>query len=92
MEGAGLQLTGCSIHDCARHGVAVFGALDGQPGSCSISNCDISHNKLNGVLVRSGAAPSLQHNHIHDNAEYGIMMQVRNAEQVSEISVGQTSS
>ncbi len=29
VEGAELLLDACTIHDCARHGVAAFGSLEG---------------------------------------------------------------
>lgn len=38
VEGAAATLNKCSIHDCERHGVAVFGSLEGEgallPTSC----------------------------------------------------------
>ena len=30
VEGAAVQLTRCRVHDCERHGVAVFGSLEGE--------------------------------------------------------------
>lgn len=33
VEGAAVQLTNCRVHDCERHGVAVFGSLEGEPAA-----------------------------------------------------------
>ncbi|GLI70139.1 hypothetical protein VaNZ11_014948, partial [Volvox africanus] len=88
IEGANPQLVGCRIHDCARQGIAVFGssydfgldpAVDpglmyGMTGGL-IRDCDIYGNKLDGVLVRSGASPDLLDNLIHNNAGFGANLQ-----------------
>ncbi len=42
-----------------------------------IEDCDVSGNKLNGILVRDGAAPRILHNTITGNGAFGVTLQVR---------------
>ena len=42
-----------------------------------IEDCSVSRNKLNGVLVRDGAAPRLLRNSIVGNGAFGVALQVR---------------
>ncbi len=42
-----------------------------------IEDCSVSGNKLNGVLVRDGAAPLLLRNSIIGNGAFGVVLQVR---------------
>ncbi len=42
-----------------------------------IEDCSVSGNKLNGVLVRDGAAPLLLRNSIVGNGAFGVVLQVR---------------
>jgi hypothetical protein len=37
VEGAAVRLKGCHIHDCERHGLAVFGSLEGEAGGALLS-------------------------------------------------------
>lgn len=41
VEGADVGLINCSIHDCERHGVAVFGSLEGKQGRTAATLCSI---------------------------------------------------
>ena len=43
----------------------------------AIEDCSIEDNKLNGVLVRDGAAPRLLRNAITGNGAFGVVLQVR---------------
>lgn len=78
VEGAAPSLTDCRVAACARHGVAIFGPLDPEldpPGGGTLLGCDISGNGLDGVLVRSGAEPSITDCIIHDNKGAGLSLQ-----------------
>jgi hypothetical protein len=45
VEGAAVTLAKCSIHDCERHGVAVFGSLEGE-GALSSTSCSVSRGDM----------------------------------------------
>jgi hypothetical protein len=55
VEGGSPQLLDCTMHDCVRHGVAVFGDLEDSESHPLMERCTVSGNMLNGVLVRDGA-------------------------------------
>ncbi|KAK9807475.1 hypothetical protein WJX72_000255 [[Myrmecia] bisecta] len=74
VEGGSPQIRRCRIHDCARHGIALFGDLFGAEGGGLVQDCMIRDNKQNGVLVRDGAAPTLRHNTVTGNAGYGVLL------------------
>jgi hypothetical protein len=39
VEGAAVILERCNIHDCERHGVAVYGSLEGEPHTLKEHMC-----------------------------------------------------
>lgn len=41
IEGASARLLRCSIAGCARHGLAVFGSLEGDSGVAQLENCEV---------------------------------------------------
>jgi len=78
IEDASPVLLDCTVHDCASHGVAIFGPLEAMvepAGGGTLQGCDIHGNKGSGVLVRSGAAPDVRGCNIHDNREWGLNLQ-----------------
>lgn len=89
VEGACAVIDGCDVHDCERHGIAIFGGaedgassdepgpLSGGGGTCvtAVRGCSIRGNKGNGMLVRDGAAPTVEANRITGNREYGVQVQ-----------------
>ena len=67
VEGGELVLTDCKITSCKYHGVAFVGpTARGAVRRCVIENC-----KLNGVLLREGASPTLEANRLLGNGQYG---------------------
>eukprot|EP00879_Flechtneria_rotunda_P013580 GHRR01014185.1.p1 GENE.GHRR01014185.1~~GHRR01014185.1.p1 ORF type:complete len:165 (+),score=64.81 GHRR01014185.1:709-1203(+) len=74
-EGASLQLSHCTVHGCERHGVAVFGSLDGVLGKCQLQDCCITTNKFNGVLAKDGVQLKLQRCQVQANGGYGLYLQ-----------------
>lgn len=74
IEGAQPQLKKCNVHDCERHGVAIFGGMLGEPGGGVLQDCTIAGNKSNGVLIRDGATPVLKSNRIAGNKQYGVFI------------------
>jgi len=60
VEGASAPtLTACTVHDCPRYGVALFGGLSGEPAAPVLEGCVVQRNALGAALVRAGAEPRL---------------------------------
>lgn len=76
-EGGSPQLYNCSVHDCATHGVALFGGLDGSRASPVLEACQLRRNRQHGLLVRDGATPAVSDSVMARNGGYGMMLQVR---------------
>lgn len=74
-EGGSPQMYRCTVHNCERNGVAVFGGLDGSRASAVLENCELAWNKGHGLLVRDGATPSVSDSEIFRNGGYGLMLQ-----------------
>ena len=67
VEGGAVDVVGCRVHDCKNHGLAYLGPrARGTVERSSVEAC-----RLNGVLVRDGAAPLLQSNRFNANLRYG---------------------
>ena len=67
VEGGDVKLYKCSVHDCKNHGVIYVGSgATGRIDCCLVESC-----KLNGVLLRDGASPTLSGNLIKGNGQYG---------------------
>ena len=67
VEGGMVSVVSCRVHDCKNHGLSYLGpSARGTVRGCSIETC-----KLNGVLVRDGAAPTLEANRFNANLRYG---------------------
>ncbi|GAX77894.1 hypothetical protein CEUSTIGMA_g5336.t1 [Chlamydomonas eustigma] len=75
----------CSIHECEGHGVAMFGSINDLSSSTDMEDvrntlpqiieCDIYKNKQSGLLIRTGAEPTVSACHIHQNGGFGILLQ-----------------
>lgn len=67
VEGGNVTVTSCTIHDCKNHGVLYVGSeATGRVERCIVENC-----KLNGLLLRDGASPTLSDNLLKGNGQYG---------------------
>ncbi|BDA43086.1 hypothetical protein COCOBI_04-0970 [Coccomyxa sp. Obi] len=71
-EGGQLSLIHCSVHNCKRHGVAMFGDLEGSEGEALLQECSVSLNELNGLLVADNAHMILKGGRISRNGGYGV--------------------
>lgn len=68
VEGGDVELLDCRVRGCKGHGLAFLGERTrGVVRRCTISKC-----KLNGALVRDGAAPQLVSNVIEANGLFGV--------------------
>ncbi len=65
----------CTVHNCERHGVAIFGGLDGSRASAVLEACELKRNKGIGLLVRDGATPTVTDTTISRNGSYGMYLQ-----------------
>ena len=74
VEGGAPHLLGCAVHDCARHGVALFGDLMGGGCAARLQRCTLSDNRMNGLLVRDGAAPTDQECMLTGNRGWGLQL------------------
>jgi hypothetical protein len=72
----------------------MFGAIDDLSYSQNLTDnakttlpeiieCNIYKNKQSGLLVRSGAEPTISACHIHQNGDFGVLLQVGVAERGS---------
>ena len=67
VEGGFVAVVGCRVHDCKNHGLAFLG-----PGARGVvQRCSVEACKLDGVLVRDGAAPMLEANRFNANQRFG---------------------
>ena len=67
VEGGNVTVFSCTIHDCKNHGVLYLGGdATGRVERCIVENC-----KLNGLLLRDGASPTLSDNLLKGNGQYG---------------------
>jgi len=67
VEGGNVTLTSCTVHDCKNHGVLYVGSEStGRVKRCVVENC-----KLNGLLLRDGASPTISDNLLKGNGQYG---------------------
>ena len=64
------------MRDCERHGVAIFSELGGASGAGRVQRCRIYSNKLDGILVRDGAAPEVSGCDVRRNGGYGATLKV----------------
>ena len=65
VEGGMVSIVSCRVHDCKNHGLSYLGpSARGAVKGSSIETC-----KLNGVLVRDGASPTLDR--LNANLRYG---------------------
>lgn len=67
VEGGDVTLERCQIASCKNHGVVYLG----QTSRGKITNCTVEQCKLNGVLLRDGASPTLEGNRLRANGQYG---------------------
>lgn len=74
IEGGAPRLQNCSMHHCERHGVAVFGDLFGGGCSAVLEGCSLQDNKLDGLLVRDGATPSVAGCAVSGNGGWGMLL------------------
>jgi len=67
VESGNVTVVSCTIHDCKNHGVLYVGSgATGRVERCIVERC-----KLNGLLLRDGASPTLTNNLLKGNAQYG---------------------
>jgi len=67
VEGGCVDLVDCRVAGCKNHGVLYLG-----PSSRgNLRGCVLEKNKLNGVLLRDGAAPTLADNQLRANGQFG---------------------
>ena len=71
-EGATLRVSGCDVHDCVSHGVAVYGDLLGEFGEGVVEDCDVVRCGGNGVLVRAGALGTIVGCRFADVGGFGV--------------------
>ena len=74
VEGGSLHVDATTVHDCARHGVAVFGDLGGAGGTAMLSGCVLQGNRGNGALVRDGARLEMADSSAVGNAGWGVLV------------------
>ena len=74
IEGGAPRLVGCAVHDCERHGVAIFGDMLGEGCAALLERCSVADNRLNGVLVRDGAAPTVVECMVTGNQGWGLQL------------------
>lgn len=74
IEGGSPRVARCSVHHCARHGVAVFGDLLGEGCQASLEQCTLLDNRLSGLLVRDGATPAVSRCVMSGNGEWGLLL------------------
>lgn len=75
IEGGAPRLVRCSVHNCQRHGVAVFGDLLGGGCAAQLEDCTLVGNRLNGLLARDGAQPTVRRCTLSGNGEWGLRLQ-----------------
>ena len=67
VEGGNVTVYSCTVHDCKNHGVLYLGSgATGRVERCIVEKC-----KLNGLLLRDGASPTLSDNLLKENGQYG---------------------
>ena len=67
VESGDVYIKACTVHDCKNHGVLYVGsAATGRVEGCKVEKC-----KLNGLLLRDGASPTLSKNLLTGNGQYG---------------------
>jgi hypothetical protein len=67
VEGGCVSVESCIIHDCKNHGILFLGqTARGKVLKSTATNC-----KLNGVLLRDGAAAAVEQNELIGNGQYG---------------------
>lgn len=67
IEGGNVTVFSCTVHDCKNHGVVYRGSdAIGRVERCIVENC-----KLDGLLLRDGASPTLANNLLKGNGRYG---------------------
>eukprot|EP00966_Prymnesium_polylepis_P034095 792824-Prymnesium_polylepis.2 len=62
VEAGNVTVFSCTIHDCKNHGVLYVGSGRGE-------RCVVEKFKLNGLLLRDGAAPTLSDNLLKGNGQ-----------------------
>lgn len=71
-EGGEHALRSCRLLQCERHGLAVFGTLEGEECQVDVFECSLEGNKLDGVLVRDGGSVRLRDSELRGNGGYGM--------------------
>jgi len=72
-EGGEHTIRGCSLSGCERHGLAVFGTLDGDSCQVKLEGSSFEGNKLNGMLVRDQGGVELEGScRVEGNGGHGI--------------------
>lgn len=67
VEGGDVTLARCRIANCKNHGVSFLGPT----ARGAVLDCTIEKAKLNGVLLRDGASPTLRGNRLRSNGQFG---------------------
>jgi len=70
VEGGDVTLSSCRIADCKNHGALFVGPT----ARGAMRDCLVERSKLNGVLVRDGAYPSLERNQWVANGQFGLKL------------------
>ena len=70
IEGGDVTLSSCLVSGCKYHGVVFVGPT----ARGAMRDCLVEKSKLNGVLVRDGAYPTLEGNQWVANGQYGLQL------------------
>lgn len=70
VEGGDVTLSSCRIADCKNHGALFVGPT----ARGAMRDCLVERSKLNGVLVRDGAYPTLERNQWVANGQFGLKL------------------
>lgn len=70
VEGGDVTLSSCRIADCNNHGALFLGPT----ARGAMRDCLVERNKLNGVLLRDGAYPTLERNQWVANGQFGLKL------------------
>lgn len=75
IEGGAPIVRRCTVFNCERNGVAIFGDLFDRACAAQLQGCRITNNSGNGLLVRDGAAPTVTDTALAGNGEWGLRLQ-----------------
>ena len=67
VEGGEVVVDSCRVVDCKNHGIVYVGST----ARGSVQGSVAEKNKLNGLLLRDGASPSIANNTLRSNGRYG---------------------